>query len=656
MRYSAFISYNHKDRRWAAWLHRELERYRLPKAMVGRPAAWGTLGRRLPPVFQDREELAASANLADSVRQALEESASLIVICSSNAAASRWVNEEVRTFAALGRAGSIQCLLVPEADGSTASGESFFPPALLELGGEPLAADARKSGDGRRNAFLKLVAGVVGARYDDLRQREQHRRQRRLLALAAAATVGFVIMTGLAGFALVSRAQAVRERDIARQKTMTAERTTDFVKGLFAVADPQEAQGDKVTVVEALDKGARQLDGALSNEPDVKAELISTLSDVYMGLGSFRRADELIRRSFALTVARGETRVRQLATFATSRSQQGEYEQAQQLFGKALAGVGDPAQLVDTGLYSRILIGRAEALSKLDRFDDARPLIQRALAWDRSHDGPKAPSVARDLEASAWTNQMAGELATSTREYEEALRIRVAAQGQLHPKVSEDLNQLGANAYLDDKPDAAVRYWRQNLALDEKVLGPNHPDLASTLNNLARVMIEQRRFREAIPLLTRSMNIYLAQREDTHDDLAFIFANLALAKRGIGQDVEAEALFRRGLTAAEVHQNRLMAPILTDLADLLCTHRRFGEAEQMLARAAPIMAKTYPDDAWRTAWVDNSRGACLVAQGNRSGIQLVRASAPVVLKRWRPGTMYGAQVQQRLRAASTLSG
>ena len=67
------------------------------------------------------------------------------------------------------------------------------------------------------------------------------------------------------------------------------------------------------------------------------------------------------------------------------------------------------------------------------------------------------------------------------------------------------------------------------------------------------------------------------------------------------------------------------------------------------------MAKTYPDDAWRTAWVDNTRGACLVAQGKRSRIQLVRGSAPTVLKRWRPGTMYGAQVQQRLRAASAIA-
>jgi len=653
MRYSAFISYNHKDRRWAAWLHRELERYRLPNALVGRPSPLGDLERRLPPVFQDREELAASTNLADSVREALNEAASLIVICSRSGAASRWVNEEVRTFAALGRADRIQCLLVPEANETPVVSHpqsELFPPALLELGGEPLAADARKSGDGRRNAFLKLVAGVVGVRYDELRQREHARRQKRLLLLASAACIGFLAMTGLAAFALYSRAQAVHERDIARQKTITAERTTDFVKSLFEVADPQEAKGEQVTVVSALDRGSRRLEGELATEPDVKAELMSTLSEVYMGLGSFRRGDDLIRRSLSLPVTQGETRARQLATLGASQTLQGDYANAATVFDRILKNIGDPARLTDPSLYSRALVGRGEALAKLERYDEARPLIERALAWDRDHSGPQSVAVARDLEALAWANQMADDLDASTRQYEAALRIRVASQGRLHPKVSEDLNQLGANAYFQSDPDAAVRYWRKNLQLDERVLGPNHPDLASTLNNLARVMIEQRKFREALPLLTRSSDIYLAQREDTHDDLAFIFSNLALARRGVGQDDEAEALFRRALKSAQVHDNRLIAPIQTDLADLLCSKRQFGEAMKLLDQAAPLMRKRYPDQAWRSAWVANTRGSCLVRQGDDAGRKLIKNSAPAVLERWKPETLYGFEVEKRLGA------
>ena len=47
VRYCAFISYNHRDRRHASWLHRVLETYRVPKRLQGRPGAMGVIGRRL---------------------------------------------------------------------------------------------------------------------------------------------------------------------------------------------------------------------------------------------------------------------------------------------------------------------------------------------------------------------------------------------------------------------------------------------------------------------------------------------------------------------------------------------------------------------------------------------------------------------------------
>jgi tetratricopeptide (TPR) repeat protein len=659
MRYSAFISYNHRDRAWASWLHREIERYRLPHALLGREGPWGPLERRLPPVFQDREELAASSNLKDSVREALDEASSLIVICSTNGAKSHWVNEEVRVFAGLGRRDRIQCLLVPdgESDRILHREADLFPPALIELGGEPLAADARKSGDGKRNAFLKLVAGVTGVRYDELRQREQSRRQRRLLGIAAAASIGFIVMTGLAAFAFVSRSQAVHERDIARQKTITAQRTTEFVKGLFQVADPSEARGKTITVTEALDRGARQIQGELDNEPDVKAELVSTLSEVYMGLGSFRRADDLIHQSLSLNVGSRETRARQFAVLGASRSLQGEYEQAAAIFDRTLKGMGSPDELKDPSLYSRALVGRAEALAALERYDEARRLIGEALAWDRSHEGERTPGVARDLEALGLTQQMADDLDDSRRSYEQALAIRAAAQGRLHPKVSEDLNQLGTVAYLQQDSQGAERYWRRSLGFDQQVLGAEHPDLAATLNNLARVMIEQRKFREALPLLTRSAKIYLAQRGDTHDDLAFIFSNLALARRGIGDAAGAEADFKRALRAAEVHNYKLVAPILTDLADLRCAVGDSSEAMRMLDRARPLVQTQYPDEAWRTAWVDNIRGGCLLHRKDlKAAAPLIRSSSPVVLKRWPANALYGFDAQARLLAVSNSTG
>lgn len=97
MRYVAFISYSHSDRRWAEWLHRNIETYRLPKQFaVAHDTQFAPTALR--PIFLDRAELSSSSDLAGTVRAALEDAAALIVICSKAAAASRWVNEEVRTF------------------------------------------------------------------------------------------------------------------------------------------------------------------------------------------------------------------------------------------------------------------------------------------------------------------------------------------------------------------------------------------------------------------------------------------------------------------------------------------------------------------------------------------------------------------------------
>ena len=66
---------------------------------------------------------------------------------------------------------------------------------------------------------------------------------------------------------------------------------------------------------------------------------------------------------------------------------------------------------------------------------------------------------------------------------------------------------------------------------------------------------------------------------------------------GLGDDAGAETLFRRALVAAQVHDHRLIAPIQTDLADLLCSKGRFEEAMALLEQAGHSCAERYPDQA-----------------------------------------------------------
>ena len=201
MKYWAFISYSHADEAWARWLHTSLETWRVPARLVGRPLGSETVPRKLFPIFRDRDELPSSHELGAVINRALEGSRNLIVICSPRSATSRWVNEEISAFRALGRSERVFCLIVDGEPHASAKPEiafsECFPPALRTEGFEPIAADARPRKDGKDGAKLKLLAGILGIGLDELKQREKQRQRRQQALTAAAAGVAVLALAGL---------------------------------------------------------------------------------------------------------------------------------------------------------------------------------------------------------------------------------------------------------------------------------------------------------------------------------------------------------------------------------------------------------------------------------------------------------------------------
>jgi len=242
-KYKAFISYSHKDDRWAKWLHKRLENYHLPKSIIGKETQKGRVPRRLKPVFRDREELAAADDLGENIEKALVQSENLIVICSPQAAKSHWVNEEILFFKRQNRNAQIFSIIVDGEPYASNNPETqaleAFPPALrFQLGedgvlsnipAEPLAADLRDHADGKRLGLLKLISGLIGVGLDEIVQRDMQRNRRRVMAITSTALATILVMGTLTGFALNARQEAEQQRGIAQARTTSAEELIEFM-------------------------------------------------------------------------------------------------------------------------------------------------------------------------------------------------------------------------------------------------------------------------------------------------------------------------------------------------------------------------------------------------------------------------------------------
>lgn len=216
------------------------------------------------PVFRDREELSAGRDLGESIRTALQQSESLIVVCSPAAAESRWVNLEIEQFRNLRGADNILCIVAAgepfASNHPDATDRECFPPALQYTGDdavyEPIAADIRKGGDGRRLAKLKIISGLVGVGLDELVQRDTQRRHRRMLGLSLGSFAGMIVMAVLSFLAVDAR----NEEQLRRAE---AEDLIEFMLG--DLRDRLDAVG-RLDVLDSV--GEKAIEYYSSADPD----------------------------------------------------------------------------------------------------------------------------------------------------------------------------------------------------------------------------------------------------------------------------------------------------------------------------------------------------------------------------------------------------
>jgi serine/threonine protein kinase/tetratricopeptide (TPR) repeat protein len=426
--------------------------------------------------------------------------------------------------------------------------------------------------------------------------------RRHKLGVAAAAFVLVAILIGTAG-TTIGMIRAVRAEKKAVQEAATAQGVSDFLVNLFKVSDPSEARGNSITAREILDKGAKEINDAMKNQPAVHSRLMATLGEVFEALGLYKKAEPFLKN--AVTMQRralgNENRdtLKSIYELANLYWYWGREKDAEPLYlevveaRRRILGEEHPDTLkVNCALASLYYIQ--------GRYDAAEQLALKTLNIQRRVLGNEHLDTILSMHNLAGIYWAMMRFKEALPLNEEAVEIRRRTLGEDHPDTIVSLFNLATvHEMLGDNIKAEGEYVKA-LELSRRVLGDEHPRTVMMMITLTNLYKKQERFDRAEELL--KLRLSFKEKAPGPDSQDLISAHRDLAEfyqDCLGNPTQAETHYRKIIDIGEQvygKDNIKIVPGLKSLAGLYAIQRRFEKADPYLERSLAIAEKSKPSN------------------------------------------------------------
>jgi len=420
-----------------------------------------------------------------------------------------------------------------------------------------------------------LNGSPVRARRDTVRYRAAKFVGRHRLGVAVAAAGVIALAAGLA--------VALWQARVASAQARRAEEVKGFLASMFELASPSQARGRTITVRDVLDEGAARVAKELAGEPEVEAELLSTIGQTYIELGVNDRASALLAEALAIQRRlHGEESLEAAAALralAAAEFEAGDFERSGAHLEEVLA--------LQTARLGRRDVEVAYTLNdlagvyrRLARFDQAEAARRESLDLYRELRGPNDRdtfNVSNDL---AVLLRDRGDFAAAEKILRDAWERGRQSFGEEDPDVLSTRNNLAVILASAGRYDEAERIFREVLPIRSRVLGADHPHLPLAMRTLASVLDKTGRSEEALPLLRQVLELQRKTPWGSAAEVGYTQVVLARVLHHRGEDAEALVLAEKGVETIAERLGRDHPLYATALLELGVIRLETGHTDQ----------------------------------------------------------------------------
>jgi len=435
--------------------------------------------------------------------------------------------------------------------------------------------------------------------------------------------IGVAVAAGVAVL-LVSFAaiQAVQLRRITLERDR-ATRVTDFMTRMFKVSDPSESRGNAITAREILDKSSMDINASLAKDPELQAQMLHVMGDVYDNLGLYPRAQLLQRQSMeirqrVLGPEHPDT-LNSMSDLALVLDHEGHYAEAEKLEREALA-------------ISRRVLGpeHRDTLKSMDHvasvmieeahYAEGEKLERETLDIRRRVLGSEDPDTLGSLHNLAEVLRREGHYAEAETLERETLNIYRHVLGPEHPDTLNSKSSLAIVLSEEGHGTEAEKLFLETLDTRRRVLGPEHTGTLASMNNLAVFLDHEGRYAEAEKLDQEILDIRRRVLGPEHPDTLSSMSNLGVVLDHESHYAEAEKLYRETLDI----QRRVLGPEHTDtlksmsnLGVVMVEEGHYTEAEKLFRETLNIQRRVLGSEHPDTATSSYDLGCIVAHRGGR---------------------------------------